>query len=137
MKLGIWKRAIKYFPHGSVMTWLRSADAVTSFGSRSWKNIWNTLPVILQWMAWKSSSGHSISIGKDVILGLGHGSFLSQEMVNILNQRKIHLLYQARWVLLRGSIGSIWISSDELGLVEDLTVEWDRYRQNLIDSGIF
>jgi hypothetical protein len=36
-------------------------------------------------------------VGKDVILGLGQDSFLSQDLVNRLNQRDIHLLYQASW----------------------------------------
>jgi hypothetical protein len=44
MKIDIWKRVIKdkYFPHGSVLTWLRSVALVTSYGSQTWKNLLNT-----------------------------------------------------------------------------------------------
>jgi hypothetical protein len=59
MKQGIWQRVLKdkYFPHVSVLTWLRSADTVHPYGSQTWKNLRNTLPIILQWMAWKSGLG--------------------------------------------------------------------------------
>jgi hypothetical protein len=36
----------------------------------------------------------------------------------------------------RGAVGSSWISSVELGLDENLAVEWDNFRQSLIESGI-
>jgi hypothetical protein len=38
---GYLERVIKdkYFPHETVLTWLLSADAVSSYGSQSWKNI--------------------------------------------------------------------------------------------------
>jgi hypothetical protein len=111
MKMGIWKRVIKdkYFPHGSVLSWLRSTTSVTSYGSQTWKNLLNTLPVILQWLAWNPGSGHSILVGKDAILGMGQDSILSQELVHSLNKKNIHLLYQASRVLPRGSIGSILV----------------------------
>jgi hypothetical protein len=80
-------------------------------------------------MAWKPGSGHSISVGRDVILGMGHDSFLSQELVNRLNQRNIHLLYQASRITARGTIGSKLVSSIELGLEEDLAVEWDNLQK--------
>jgi hypothetical protein len=62
MKHGIWQRVLKdkYFLHVSVLTWLRSAEPVHPFGSQTWKNLRNTLPIILHWMAWKPGSGHSI-----------------------------------------------------------------------------
>jgi hypothetical protein len=81
--------------------------------------------------------GHSISVGKDVIVGMGKDYFLTQELVNRLNQRNIHLLFQASQMSTRGTIGQSWISSVELGLEEDLAVEWDNFRHNLIDSCIF
>jgi hypothetical protein len=111
MKIGIWQRVIKdkYFPHGSVLTWLRSASSVTSYGSQTWKNLLNTLPVILQWLAWNPGSGHSILIGKDAIMGMGQDSILSQELVHILNLKNVHLLYQASRVFPQGSISSMLV----------------------------
>ena len=52
MKIGLWKRVIKdkYIPHDSILSWLRSVDTFSYFGSQSWKNIRNTLLVILHWM---------------------------------------------------------------------------------------
>jgi hypothetical protein len=79
MKPGLWKRVIKekYILHGSVLSWLQSAEAFSSFGSQSWKNTCNTLPMILHWMAWNPGSGHSILVGRDAILGMAQDYFLS------------------------------------------------------------
>jgi hypothetical protein len=93
--------------------------------------------VILHWMAWKSGSGHSISVGRDALIGLGQDSYLSQELINNLNHKNIHLLFQASRPMVRGSLGKNWVCSSELGLEGDLAVEWDSYRRKLIDSGFY
>jgi hypothetical protein len=92
-KTGIWQNVLKdkYYPHFPVWTWLRSVDPLRQKGSQTWKNLCNTLPIILRWLAWKPGRGHSIILGKDVILGMGHGSFLSEELIHSLNLKK-HLL---------------------------------------------
>jgi len=138
MKTCIWQRVIKdkYFPHGSMLSWLRSTTSITSYGSQTWKNLLNTLPVILQWSAWNLGLGHSILVGKDAILEMGKDVILSQELVHNLNQINIHILYQANRTLPRGSIGSYWFDSVELGLVGELAAEWDKYMHNLISLGI-
>jgi hypothetical protein len=60
------------------MTWLRSTSSATTQGSQTWKNILNSLPLVLHWLAWSPGSGHSIILGKDVILGMGKDSILSK-----------------------------------------------------------
>jgi hypothetical protein len=95
MKSGLSKRVIKdkYIMHDSILSYLHSVDSFSSFCSRSWKNIQNTLPVILHWMVWNPSSGHSISIGRDAIIRLGQHSYLSQELITLLNCKNLHLLF--------------------------------------------
>jgi hypothetical protein len=90
MKTWIWKNVLKdkYYPHFSVWTWLCLVEPLRQKGSQTWKNLCNTLPIILSWMAWKPGRGHSIILGKDVILGLGQGAILSDELVRSLNQKK-------------------------------------------------
>jgi len=122
--------------HEYVLSWLRLAEAFSPFGSQSWKNIQNTLPIILQWMAWKLSSRHSILVGRDAILGMGRDSFLSQDLVNYLNRGNIHLLFQANRITERGTLGQSWYNTIALGLEVNLAVEWDIFRRNLIDIGI-
>jgi hypothetical protein len=126
----------KYLPYESVHTWLRSASAVTTYGSQTWKNLINSLPLVLQWLAWNSGSGHSIVIGKDVILGMGKDSFLSKELVDSLNQKNVHLLYQASCDLLQGTLCSTWLDCTTLELEGDLALEWEKYKNILISSGI-
>jgi hypothetical protein len=49
MKMGIWQSVLKdkYFPHFPVWTWLHSVDPIHHTGSQTWKNLCNTLPIIL------------------------------------------------------------------------------------------
>jgi hypothetical protein len=138
MKQGIWQSVLKdkYFPHVPVWTWLRSVEPAHPFGSQTWKNLCNTLPIILHWLAWKPGSGHSIIVGKDVILGMGQEAFLSQDLVSCLNKKGIHFLYQASRQRMGAATGTRWINSAELDLAEPLAEEWDCYRQSLIESGI-
>jgi hypothetical protein len=76
MKDGIWHRVIKdkYLPHCSVATWLRSASHRTTVASQIWKNLLKSLHIITHWLSWKPGTGHSVLIGKDLILGLGNSS---------------------------------------------------------------
>jgi hypothetical protein len=77
-----------------------------------------------------------VLIGKDMILGLGNTSFLSQELLFSLKQKNITFLYQARGIIRPGTISSQWKDSDELGLTGDLAKEWDLYCRALIGSGV-
>jgi hypothetical protein len=138
MKKGLWQQVIKdkYLPHGLVSSWLRSASAVSAHGSQTWKNLINTLPLVLQWLAWNPGTRNSIIIGKDVILGMGIDSFLSNELVATLNQKNVYLLYQVGCDFTQGLICSNWIDSAALGLEGDLAAEWEMFRRNLIGAGI-
>ena len=60
--------------------------------------------------------GQSISIGKDMILGLGPFSLLSPMLILELSQRDINLLYQAGGGTLSDVIGTIWKDNHELAL---------------------
>jgi ribonuclease HI len=96
----------------------------------------NALPLLLHWLAWKPGAGSSIITGKDEILGLGKRSFLSAELINLLNNNQVYFLYQARKASVQGTICTNWLDSRDLGLVGDLAMEWEHYRQNLIETGI-
>jgi hypothetical protein len=97
MKEGLWHRVIKdkYFPFGSVARWLRSATIVGAQGLQTWRNLLKSLHILLHWIAWSLGTGESIIIGKDRILGMGEATILSDELISILNQRRVHYLYQA------------------------------------------
>jgi hypothetical protein len=138
MKNGIWHRVIKdkYLPHGTIARWLRSTTNVVVQGSQTWRNLLKSLHIILHWLVWSPGSGQSIIIGKDLILGHGKSMILSEDLVTNLNQKSVYYLYQARSELRPGTICSIWLTSDDLGLVGDLALEWEMFRRALIDSGV-
>jgi hypothetical protein len=138
MKNGIWHRVIKdkYLPHGTMTRWLRSATTSTTQGSQTWRNLLKSLHIILHWLAWSPGSGHSIILGKDLILGMGKDSILSEDLVVSLNQKNVYYLYQASRDLCPGTICSIWLDSEDLGLAGDLALEWEMFRRALIDSGV-
>jgi hypothetical protein len=80
----IWQRVLKdkYFPNLSVISWLCSAEPSSLSGSQNWKNLLNALPLLVHWLVWKLGIGVSILIGKDEILGMGKGSFLSLDLIS-------------------------------------------------------
>jgi len=68
---------------------------------------------------------------------MGQDSILSLDLIHNLNNKKnVNLLYQASRDLLQGSISSMWLENNELGLVGESTTECEWYRQNLIGSSI-
>jgi hypothetical protein len=138
MKPGIWNKVIKdkYLPHAQVVDWLRTTSNNVSYGSQTWKNLLNSLSLILQWLAWNPGSGQSIVIGRDYILGLGKYSLLSEDLIQSLNHKRIYVLYQARCNKEQGAIGTNWLTSSVLELEGDTTREWESYRLKLIGMGI-
>jgi hypothetical protein len=80
MKDDIWHRVIKdkYLPYCSVTTWLRSTSFQLTSASHTWKNLLKSVHLITHWLSWSPRSGHSCLIGRDMILGLGNTSYLSQ-----------------------------------------------------------
>jgi hypothetical protein len=85
-------------------------------GSQTWRTLQKSIPLLLHWIAWSPGSGHSIIIGKDLILGMGSKAFLSDDLVQALNQKNVHYLYQASRVLRPGTICSTWIDNEDLNL---------------------
>jgi hypothetical protein len=138
MHLEIWQRVLKdkYFPNLSVISWLHSAEPSSLSRSQNWKNLLNALPLLVHWLVWKPGTGVSILIGKDEILRMGKGSFLSLDLISQLNEKHVYYLFQARRALNVGVTYASWLNSIELGLVVDLAIEWERYILLLIDAGI-
>ena len=137
MHPGIWKRVLKdkYFPHLLVISWLHSTDPSSHFGSQTWKNFLNALPLLVHWLAWKPGVGVSIMTGKDEFLGMGKGSFLSMALISHLNEHRVYYLFQARRALTVGTTCANWLNSLDLGLAGNLATEWERYKLFLIDGG--
>jgi hypothetical protein len=138
MHPGIWKRVLKdkYSSHISVSTWLCSSSTVTSFGSQTWKNLLNSLPLIVHWLACKPGVDDSAIVGKDEILGMGKDSILTAELITVLNSKNVFFLFQASCAPKQGSNCSNWFVRTKLGLEGDHTSTWDRYRVRLIGVGI-
>jgi hypothetical protein len=82
-------------PHLCVDLAMLSASPVSSFGSQTWKNLLNSLPLIVHWLAWKPGAGDSIIVGKDEILGMGKDSILTAELITCLNSKNVYFLFQA------------------------------------------
>jgi hypothetical protein len=67
---------------------------------------------------------------------MGNNYFLSKELVDTLNQKNVHLLYQVSCDLLQGTLFSTWLDCTALDLEGDLASEWEKYKKILIRSGI-
>jgi hypothetical protein len=134
----IWDWVIKenYLPYVSVATWLRSAQVIQPLASHFWKNLMNSLPLIIHWLSWKPENGYSILIGLDKILGIGNTTILSQELLLALKIQNIHYLYQTKAQSSWGYISDQWRSNEDLGLSGILALEWKTYIRALIYSGV-
>jgi hypothetical protein len=127
----------KYLPYVSVTTWLRSTTFQPSTASQTWKNLLKFVHLLTNWLSWSLGSGHHVQLGRDRILGMGNSSFLSQNLLSILKQKNITLLYQARGPTRPDSFSSQWIESDDLGITEEVAEEWDLFRRALMGSGVY
>jgi len=103
---------------------------------QNWRNLIKFLYLVLHWLAWSPGSGHSIILGKEVIMGMEKDSILSADLVVSLNERNVHYLYQATRDLRPGMICSILLDSVELGLEGDLATEWEKFRRDMIGSRV-
>jgi hypothetical protein len=77
-----------------------------------------------------------VALGKDCILGIGDSSYLSIPLQASLKERNLENLAQARNPSNTTFLSDYWVKSNDLGLEEDLAIEWDSYRKNFIDAGV-
>ena len=96
----------------------------------------NSFPLIIHWLSWKPRNGYSILIGLDKILGIGNTTILSQELLLALKIQNIFYLYQTKAQSSWGYISNQWRSSEDLGLLGILALEWKTYIRALICSGV-
>jgi hypothetical protein len=94
---GIWHRVIygKYITPLSLTSWLRHTVTCPTIASPIWRSLLKNLHFIQHWLCWKPGSGHSIHIGRDVILGLGSTAFLTPGLLNYLREKQVFYLFQA------------------------------------------
>jgi len=90
IKDDIWHRVIKdkYLPYCSLTTWLRSMTFQLISALHTWKNLLKYIHLLTNWLSWSLGLGHSVKIVRDKILGLGNSSYLSQNLLFILKQKK-------------------------------------------------
>jgi hypothetical protein len=93
----LWQKVIKgkYLHNVTLLNWIRQPTHHNNAASRMWNSLCRTFPVIIQWLCWCPGTGHLISIGRDRILGLGDRAFLSEELITLLNGKKVNSLAQA------------------------------------------
>jgi len=88
-------------------------------------------------LAWKPRNGADIWIGKYIaILGMGNEYFLSNALIQHLNEHQVHYLYQAREAFATGVSVANWVSSTDLGLSGTLATEWDNFKSHLSAMGM-
>jgi len=137
MSIGMWHRVImdKYLPHSTVKNWFRSQTFQQRVSSRIWCGLLKSMHLITNWLSWNPGSGQLIALRKDRILGLGNNSFLSCNLLSMLNHRNILTLAQARRHSDNQHLSSYWLSNSDLGFSRDIAAEWDLFRRALIDTG--
>jgi hypothetical protein len=133
-----WHQVIraKYLPNSSLLSWFRKSSHTYSSASRIWLSLLRSLPIILHWITWCPGAGHSISLGRDRILGLGEGSFLSSNLLSALKLRQVTTLALAKVGRESVFTAEKWRSSVDLGLTGELASEWNGFISDLRCAGI-
>jgi len=88
-------------------------------------------------ICWKPGFGHSIIIGKDCIIGFNQTSYISPQLISLLNTKNTYFLFQARFYNEHGTPTVGWKSVHDLELPVDLAAEWDKYFMELIRVRIY
>jgi hypothetical protein len=135
---GIWHNLIKdkYLAHLPIHSWLRSATPSPLRGSRTWKHLQRTLPILLHWIAWLPGNGSVIELGKDDILGMGIKAQLSSRLLECLHNLGLHYLFHLKAPHNSCTLGESWKTSSLLLLDRELSTEWIRYTKHLNEAGI-
>ena len=120
----------------SFVDWLRKPLQQQWHSSVFWKGLTKSIPVLLHWLRWRVSSGKSILIGLDKIVGLEESSILNKELREQLSKNRILVLAHASELGGIPSLPGRWRSSSSLGLSGQLALEWDKFTIALKDAGI-
>jgi hypothetical protein len=135
---GIWHSIIKdkYLSHYTVSSWLLTDTTTTRAVSLFWKNLTKSKDWLTRGLCWQSGSGHSITLGRDRILGLGDATILPPQLIAQLHSKNIWYLYQARDRSISASLPDRWISNDTLELSAELAPLWNTFCSALALVGI-
>ena len=126
----------KYVGNRNVTTWLRSNSFIQNGVSKIWSGLLKVTYIILHGISWNPRSGELVALGKDCILQMGDNSYLSNPLQTSLKDRNLVTLAQAHNPSNTTILSDYWVKGNDLGLGEDLALEWDTYRKNLIDVGV-
>jgi hypothetical protein len=67
---------------------------------------------------------------------MGEEAILSDELISAINRKGVYYIFQAYCEPYVGMVGSNWLSSEELGLVDFLAAEWKLFHRALINVGV-
>lgn len=134
---GLWSDVFKakYLKNILVLHWL-CKNKVQCEGSIFWKGLLSLLPWLKQWLAWRVGNGEHVILGRDPFLGCGGNFRLFEELINYLNLQGFHRLNHIKKVWITSSRSTYWMMALDLGLHDNLAVEWDTFINNLNEGGI-
>jgi hypothetical protein len=126
----------KYLGNSSIFAWLRKSSHQQQRASSFWNGMTRNIFVILHWLRWIPGSGNSISIGRELIIGLENRSLLSESLRLHLSNNHITSLAQARDTDNIFSFPGRWRSSDSLSLGGQDAIDWNSFINSLRGAGI-
>jgi hypothetical protein len=133
MVLGLWHEVIhkKYLKKKSVIDWFREGRKNLKGISNYWRALTASLPIIIDWLAWKPGNGWDIRIGVDLMIGAQSFYKLSKNLISTLHSNGIKLLTQVGSSANEDQNISRWKSAEILGLAGEQKEEWDLYVKGL------
>jgi hypothetical protein len=77
-----------------VATWFRTATRTGRSTSQIWRNPVKSVNKITHWLCWNPGTRHSIILGKDYTLGMENSSFISPQLIALLNTKTSYIYFK-------------------------------------------
>jgi hypothetical protein len=129
----LWGRVLisKYLAGKTIEEWFRCSRKLVPTSSIGWKAMVDAFPLLGSWATWRIGNGRSVRVGEDPWEGFDNNHRLSEGLLRRLHAQSIFSLKDATNPGMNVTGGTIWKSTIDLNLEEDLAEEWSTYVTSL------
>lgn len=126
--IGLWTIVIhqKYISPLTIHDWIRSEHRKTKHSSITWKYMYPTYHIILDWICYNIGNGKTFRISIDTQIGretLRLPKYMIQHLIN----KCFNFLYQIMDFDRSTILSQVWFDATHIGLTGDVIDTWEKY----------
>jgi hypothetical protein len=125
----------KYLKKKTILEWFKEGRKKGSGMSNFWRTLTTSLPIFIDWLAWKPVNEWDIRIGEDLMIGTQSYFKLSKNFTSTMHSIGIKFLAQVGFLVTEDQKSSRWKNAETVGIVGEQKEEWDLYVKGLVWSG--